>query len=191
MRCGKPVTEKETEYCSDCAHTYHYYDRGVSLWLHRKPVSTSIYRFKYQNQRVFGSCYAQEIVRGCGAAIRKWEPDMIVPVPLHPARKRKRGYNQAEILAREIGGLTGIPVEAGILERVRDTAPQKALSHSKRRKNLQGAFAVRKRLEHGGKILLIDDIYTTGNTISSAAKVLKEAGAGKVYFLTISIGQGY
>ena len=83
MRCGKPVQYKEQEYCHDCAHTYHYYDRGAALWLHKEPVSTSIYQFKYHNQRRFGFYYASEMAFRCRNLIRQWNPEAIIPVPLH------------------------------------------------------------------------------------------------------------
>ena len=191
MKCGKPIYREEEEYCEDCAHTHHYYDKGVSLWIHRKPVSTSIYWFKYRNQREFVRYYAKEMAARLGTVIRQWRPDFIVPIPLHPRKERQRGYNQAELLARELGRLTGIPLETRILCRTRCTIPQKQLGHQERRQNLAGAFRARARLTKGVRILLVDDIYTTGNTVSGAAKALKAAGAEKVYFLTISIGQGY
>lgn len=191
MRCGKPVRRKEQEYCSDCMHTYHYYDRGVGLWLHKEPVSTSIYQFKYHNQRVFGQYYAKEIAEHYGTLIRRWNPNLIIPIPLHPKRRRKRGYNQAMLLAKELEKHLGISADDKIVARVRYTAPQKGLDHKKRKKNLRNAFAVRKCVDDIKCVLLIDDIYTTGNTVDAVAKVLKDAGVEKVYFLTISIGQGY
>lgn len=191
MCCGKPVQYKEQEYCHDCAHTYHYYDRGAALWLHKEPVSTSIYQFKYHNQRRFGFYYASEMAFRCRNLIRQWNPEAIIPVPLHVHRRRKRGYNQSLIVARELGSMLGIPVADELVARVRNTSPQKQLSHKNREKNLRDAFALRYRLQEVKSILLIDDIYTTGNTVDGVAKVLKQAGVEKVYFLTISIGQGY
>lgn len=195
MQCGKPVRYTEQEYCTDCVHTHHYYDRGVALWLHKSPVNTSIYRFKYHNQRVYAKFYAQEIVKEYGGLIRNWNPQLIVPVPLHFRRRRKRGYNQAELLAEEIGRLIHIPVGKDLVRRVHYTNPQKQLDPKHRKKNLEHAFAPGIpgngwRLR-GKRTLIIDDIYTTGNTIDQVAKILRIMGAQKVYFLTISIGQGY
>ena len=176
MKCGQPLAGNEEEYCAD--------------WLHRKPVSDSIYRFKFHNQRAFGAYYARELAGRFEEELYRWAPDFLVPVPLHPKKERQRGYNQALILARELGRLTGIPVADKLLRRVRYTTPQKKLGHRARRQNLHGAFQASEGVR-GAVIVLVDDIYTTGNTISGAAKALKEAGAEKVYFLTISIGQGY
>lgn len=191
MKCGKPVRYDETEYCQDCANTRHSYDRGVSLWLHKEPINTSIYRFKYHNQRFYAGFYAAEMVKKYRELIRRWRPEVIVPIPLHSRRRRKRGYNQAELLARELGKLLMLPVTPDFVFRVKDTSPQKMLDNKKRRKNLKKAFAVRIPRRMPKRVLVIDDIYTTGNTIDAVACILKKAGVQKVYFLTISIGQGY
>ena len=120
-----------------------------------------------------------------------WDIAVIIPIPLSRKRKRKRGFNQAELLAKELGRGLGIPVDGKSLARVRDTNPQKQMDARGRRVNLRNAFAWKGKDRARGNILLIDDIYTTGNTIDAAARVLKSNGAGKIYFLTISIGQGY
>ena len=111
-------------------------------------------------------------------------------MPLHPSRRRRRGFNQAEILARELGGLCGLPVRTDVLYRIRKTSPQKLLGRAERLRNLHGAFGVSADWKPCGNVLLIDDIYTTGATLERAAGILKKAGAQKVFFLTISIGQG-
>lgn len=193
MKCGKPVENAEQEYCRDCMDARHEYDRGAALWLHRPPVNISVYQFKFHNQRSFGAYYAKAIVAEYGNVLGGWEIDMIIPVPLYPGKYRKRGYNQAAILAREIGKLLDIPVEEQILKRIRETAPQKNLSSRKRRQNLKDAFSVEKGSQfflRNRTVLLADDIYTTGSTVDEAAKTLKKAGAEKVFYLAISIGQG-
>lgn len=191
MRCGKPVRHEEQEYCSDCAHTYHYYDRGAALWLHKEPVSTSIYQFKYHNQRRFSLYYASEMALRYKNLICQWDPEVIIPVPLHARRRRRRGYNQSLDVARELGRLLGIPVADKLVVRVKNTSPQKQLGHKGREKNLRNAFALKYRIQGAKSVLLLDDIYTTGSTVDGVSKVLKQAGVEKVYFLTISIGQGY
>ncbi|MEZ3485682.1 MAG: ComF family protein [Lachnospiraceae bacterium] len=190
MKCGKPLRHEEQEYCYDCMHMKHQYTSGYGLWLHRDPVSISIYQFKYHNQRRYGIYYAEELVFCFGRTIRRWKPDLIIPIPLHRKRRKKRGYNQAEIISRRMGEMLGIPVDSQCLIRRICTAPQKMLGHQERRKNLRRAFAVRKSFFPVKTVLLIDDIYTTGSTMDAAAQVLKEKGVEKVYFLTISIGQG-
>ncbi|MGN1267747.1 MAG: double zinc ribbon domain-containing protein [Dorea sp.] len=191
MKCGKPVRYKEQEYCHDCMHTRHFFDRGLSAWLHKEPVNLSIYQFKYNNQREFARYYAQEIWNRYQDIIRSWAVEFIIPVPLHKKRRRNRGYNQSAILAKELGRLLKIPVGEKAVRRIRYTDPQKKLDHRKRKANLEHAFRMGKIPENVKKVLLIDDIYTTGNTIDAVSCELKKSGVEKVYFLTISIGQGY
>lgn len=191
LKCGKPVRYGEQEYCYDCAHTRHSYDRGISLWLHKEPVSTSIYRFKYHNQRFYASFYALRAASRYSTLIKRWNPQLIVPIPLHPRRRRERGYNQAELLSEELGRILGIPVAKGLIERVQNTLPQKVLDNKKRKQNMERAFVTKVPLVNLRSVLVVDDIYTTGTTIDAIARVLKVRGVQKVYFLTISIGQGY
>lgn len=190
-KCGKPVRYAEQEFCEDCKKTEHAFEQGASLWLHKGPVSWSIYQFKYHNRRIFGEFYAKELWRLYGKLIKAWQIDVIVPVPLHWRRRRDRGYNQAEIIARHLGRLSGIPVNCKAIKRVRYTRPQKELNDKDRKKNLKEAFRVTRYWKKESKVLIIDDIYTTGNTIDSAAQELRKNGAEKIWFLTISIGQGF
>ena len=118
---------------------------------------------------------------------KKWKIDIIMPIPLHPRRLEKRGYNQAGVLAEALGKKLGIPVDEKNLKRRKNTKPQKELNHRERQKNMKNAFIVRKKLKEEN-ILLVDDIYTTGSTIEEAAKELKKAGAQNIFFLTIAIG---
>lgn len=182
--------KEEQEFCRDCSRHPVSYEQGRSLWVHRPPVSSAIYRFKYKNKRYYGRIFATEMSESLGDYMHRWKIQEIIPIPLHPARKRKRGYNQAEILAAELGRLKGIPVNSEILFRVRNTKPQKNLDDVQRTRNLKGAFAVSKGQSVKQNVLIVDDIYTTGSTINKAAHMLKLAGAEKVYFLTVSIGQG-
>lgn len=103
--------------------------------------------------------------------------------------RKKRGYNQAEILAKEIGFRVNIPVDVTLVKRKINTIPQKEFSRKERKKNLKNAFEITKKIE-GKRVLIIDDIYTTGSTIDAISVLLKKAGVEKTYFLTISIGQG-
>ncbi len=190
MQCGRPVRYMEQEYCHDCMQTRHSYDQGYSLWLHRKPVSQSIYRFKYHNQRRYAIHYVEELQKEYAPQIRSWQVEKIMPVPLHRKRMRKRGYNQAELIAEILGKVLDIPVDKDSLRRSKDTIPQKELGRRERERNMEGAFSLSDTFMPAGTVLLIDDIYTTGSTLNAAAAALKKRGVQKVYFLTISIGQG-
>lgn len=190
-KCGKPVRKEEQEYCHDCSIHPHYYEEGRSIWLHKPPVNQSIYQFKYSGRRIYGDYYAQQMEKIYGKTLKQWGIDMIVPVPLHRKKQRKRGYNQAWILAEKLGELTGIPSDNKGVLRVRQTVPQKQLSDRQRKKNLKGAFGTAGDFKPGRNVLVVDDIYTTGCTIDEVARVLLLAGAEKVFFLTISVGQGF
>lgn len=190
-KCSKPIREETAEYCYDCARTRHDYEEGRALWLHRGVVKNSIYLFKYHNRRIHSRFYAEELAARYQAAVREWKVETIIPIPLSRERYRERGYNQAALLAEDLSRILGIPVDQEHLVRRRDTAPQKRLSPYARRTNVRTAFHWAGSRAPAGTVLLVDDIYTTGNTIDSAARTLKKAGAEKVFFLTISIGQGY
>lgn len=190
-RCGKPVRYAEQEYCYDCQRNAHAYEQGRSLWIHKMPVSLSIYQFKYKNRRIYGEFYAKEMARIYGKLIRMWGVEVIVPIPLHRKKRKLRGYNQAEIIAKQLGNIMGIPVDCDSVIRNRYTRPQKELNDKERKKNLKQAFSVKEQWGNYKSVLLIDDIYTTGSTIDTVAEELKKNGVQKVWFLTISIGQGY
>ena len=190
MKCGKPLKQDTEEFCPDCLAGRSHVVQGGGLWPHREPVAGALYRFKYRNRRHFGRIFARELADQYMDQIGRWGIEEIIPIPLHISRRRSRGFNQAEILARELSDATGIPMRKDVLFRVKKTSPQKALGKRERRGNLKGAFAVSRTWKARKNVLLIDDIYTTGSTIEKAAEMLKKAGAQNVYFLTISIGQG-
>lgn len=117
--------------------------------------------------------------------------EAVIPVPIHKNRRKKRGYNQAELFARELGKLLELPVDGEILVRTKDTTPQKKLDDRERKNNLKKALKIGKDSVQWKKVLVVDDIYTTGSTVDAAALVLKEAGVEEIYVLSIAIGKGY
>ena len=154
-------------------------------------MRASIARFKYRGRREYADFYAEELVKRCGELLLSWQPDALVPVPLHKSRMRKRGFNQAELTARKVGKALGIPVEKRLLLRTKKTSPQKELNDVQRRANLKNAFQVSQNDVRLKRVVLVDDIYTTGSTIDAAAAVLLEHGVEGVYFLTSCIGRGF
>ena len=131
---------------------------------------------------------AAEMARPLAAALDGWAPPVnaVVPVPLAGRRRRLRGYNQSELLARELGRLAGIPVAAGALRRLRSSPPQAgAADEAARRANVDGAFAAGSSLPAGG-ILVVDDVLTTGATLDACARALRQAGAGPAFALTFA-----
>lgn len=188
FKCGKPLANGRQEFCADCEKKPRRFTRGRALWIYEKEVKSSVYRFKYQNKREYGAAYAEEIAKWDGAWIKGKGIQAIVPVPLHKNRQKKRGYNQAEILAKELGRILDIPVRTDILRRERDTRPQKTLNDAQRKQNLRHAFRAKEGAVPG-RVLLVDDIYTTGSTMNAAAGALLDAGAGQVYAYCVSIGR--
>lgn len=187
-KCGKKINADETR-CSDCNGTERIFDGAVSVFEYNNAIKESIYRFKYKNKREYASAFAYMIAKNKKRIIEHWQPDVVIPVPMHPDKKKLRGYDQAEILAKETADIFRIRMEGDTLVRRKQTVPQKELGTKKRYINLEGAFEARKSLK-GKKVLLIDDIYTTGATFDSCAHVLKRAGADKVYGASLCIGRG-
>ncbi len=197
MRCGKPLEEGEftREYCHDCQEKQVSYEYGRSVFLYDRYLQDSIARFKYYGRREYAAYYGEEMYRTYGDWLRSLESDVLIPVPIHANRMRKRGYNQAALVARNLSDRTGIPVEEKLLIRQRDTLPQKELNSQERLSNLLQAFAICEKGQVLNQIpecvILIDDIYTTGSTMEACAKTLKKAGVQRVYFLCICVGKGY
>jgi ComF family protein len=144
---------------------------------YEEPTSQIIHRFKYEGYFALGEPLAGLMVAGWPA----WEqpPDLLLPIPLHPRRRRRRGYNQSELLARPLGRDLSIQVDTTILARVRHTLPQVGLGPDERRHNVSGAFAASPAVQ-GRHVLLIDDVLTTGATLSAAAEAALRSGAASV-----------
>lgn len=189
-KCGKQIESEETEYCADCRKAHHYYKRGIAAFQYNDMVSHSIYRFKYHNRRTYAEFYGSAIAERYREEIVRWDADVIIPVPIHERKMIKRGYNQAELIAKELGKNLGIKVDGRILKRVVNTRPQKEMSRNERKKNTEKAFKISNSVVKYRKIILVDDIYTTGSTVDACSKALLAAGACEVNCVCLSIGQG-
>ena len=188
MKCGKPLMDARREYCRDCGKKSHAFTQGKAVFLYEKETKAALYRFKYQNKREYADVFAKEMAKRYGDWIKQKRIQAIVPVPLHKRRRKKRGFNQAEVLAKELGRELGIPVLTNLLIRVRDTRPQKELNEAERKNNLKRAFKISGSIVQLNYILLLDDIYTTGSTLDAAAAALLAAGAREVYACCVGIG---
>ena len=187
-KCGKPLKCAEAEYCADCMEKSYFYKEGAALFSY-PPLKQSLYRFKYGGRQEYADFYAEEIVRFLNQKIAGWNAEALIPVPLHKDKKRVRGYNQAEVLADAISKRTGIPVCASIVERVKNTIPQKQLDETARQNNLKRAFKIYQNDVKLNTIIIIDDIYTTGSTINALSYTCRNAGIKDIYFLTVAIGE--
>lgn len=195
FHCGRPV-EQETEYCFDCAKrikvgSFSNFEQGKALFLYQGEIKQTMYRFKYSNRREYADFFVEEVCRRYGDWIRNSGIEAVVPVPMYRSKEKRRGYNQAKLLAKGIAREMGLVYAPDIIERVRDTRPQKELNDEERKNNLKSAFQTRKDVVQYSYILLVDDIYTTGYTAEAVAEELRRAGAAKVFFLAVCTGKGY
>ena len=188
-RCGKPVDEGE-ELCEDCRRHEHAYEKGCAALVYDEYISKSIYRFKYNGKQEFSRFYGRIMSERLGDTIRSWNADAIVPVPVHLSKLKKRGYNQAALIARELSKRLKIPVNERLVVRTAATQVQKNLSARQRQNNLKGAFNVPQNSVELNTVLIVDDIYTTGATVDAVARCLKGAGVGSVYYASLCIGRG-
>ena len=148
------------------------------------PLREAIHSFKYEGLRALAGTLGQ-IVYDCWEA-EPWAVDVIVPVPLHPQRRRERGYNQSTLLARELARHTGLPVVEATLQRVTPTQPQVGLNAAERVENVRGAFRCRDGSLSGLRVLLVDDVLTTGATLRACAQALLEGGTHAAWGLTLA-----
>jgi ComF family protein len=164
------------------ARSWAYYQSGE---VSPQPLSEAIQRFKYHRSLSTGKALAA--LGAMHFPLESQYYDLIVPVPLHPERLRWRGFNQSLILSRAIGSAQKIEVDPFLLERTRPTVPQTQLSESERRANVSGAFAVLapERLKRK-RVLLVDDVYTSGATAEECARALCRAGAQVVDVFTLA-----
>jgi ComF family protein len=159
-----------------------------SVSVYEGALRSAIHRFKFKKRKRLAEPLGILLVKylSSSPSVEMKEMDVIVPVPLHRKRLRERGFNQSELLARVIGRYYEIPI-ASALERIINTRAQFDLPRAERFKNISGAFKVREiKSVYNKRILLLDDIYTTGSTIAECSKSLKTAGARRIEVLTLS-----
>lgn len=192
--CGKEVFGEHMEYCYDCSRHTHTFDGGLALLNYNEAARHSMAAVKYKNRREYLDFYASAIDVRFRKSVLRLHAAKLVPVPIHPSRRRTRGYNQAEELAKRLSALWQIPVDSGLLVRKKKTAPQRELNPAERLKNLRAAFGMNPDYDSSRGIpetvILVDDIYTTGSTVEACSRVLKQAGVKRVYVVVVCIGAG-
>jgi competence protein ComFC len=190
-KCSQPFAGDITGSftCANCADRELHFEAAVSAYRSRGVVREVIHSFKYNRQihlRHLLGRWLAESLDDARLAGRRF--DLIVPVPLHAARRRERGFNQAELLAAALHRISRLPIE-NALQRTRYTTTQTQFDRSERMENLRGAFRLRRRDNvQDLRVLLVDDVLTTGSTLSECASVLRKAGAVSVHAATVARG---
>lgn len=184
--CGTVLKSRFDELCAECLNAKRAFDEGFAPFAYDGSVRSSIARFKYHSRAEYAPFYAACICRYGGERIKSWNPESIIPVPAHPLRAAMRGYDQAFLLAKELGKLTGISVESSLIKRTKKTKAQKDLSAAERKMNLASAFSYVSDKPAPEIALIADDIFTTGSTVNAVSRILRSHGAKHIYIVCIA-----
>jgi ComF family protein len=192
-RCGSELTEEdgEDEPCIACCQSRLRFDDVVTLGRYHAELRDAVLRMKRPAHQAITIAVGQLLAQRRREQLAELGADLIVPVPMHWRRRLKRGKNSPDVIARCLGESLGIPVRRGILVRRKNTSPQASLTPKGRFENVRNAFRIRRPAAVNGKrVLLVDDVLTTGATCSEAAKTLKAAGAAAVAVAVVARTQG-
>lgn len=176
-QCAAVLTQTSL-LCGNCLKNPPLFDRSYALFRYQEPVSSLIHKLKFNARLVYARLLSDLWLQRYRDQIRML-PECIIPVPLHASRLRKRGFNQALVLAEPIAKALGIPLDMQHCVRIRNTDSQTGLAISERRTNLYKAFALKPGLK-AKRVALLDDVMTTGSTVEALAAVLKEGGVEQV-----------
>lgn len=194
--CQKILSKEETDLCHHCRENTEcfkiakskipYVAHWTALWYYKENVRKSIHRYKFGRRRHYAEIYGRLLAVKLSGLLTQ-DIDLLSWVPISPLRKLKRGYDQSELICRAVGNELGIPV-ARVLKKVRHTKPQSGIQGAaQRRANIIGAYKpIEPHFLSGKRILLIDDVVTTGSTVSECAKTLLVAGANEIHFAAIA-----
>ena len=190
-KCGKTLLSADEEYCPECMIKNRVWDGGRSLYRYGNAAGKMIRKVKQDGTEPTFVFLAKQMKWYCHTFLSESGAECIVPVPLHRIKQRKRGFNQAELLARALGKELGIPVK-NLLQKTKHTKDQKNMSLEQRSRNVADVYRIRKEKDGGAipqTVLLVDDIVTTGSTLTACAVALKEAGVKRVDFITVCAGE--
>jgi len=190
--CGRPfvssaVAQSPKPLCRLCRVDFYAFHRVRSFAIYDDSLSEAIVLLKYEQVTRLGGWFANRLADIALAAPGDWRADVVVPVPLHADRQRERGYNQAELIARPLAKRLGVDFESILLTRTTPRPPQLVLSRTEHWKSVRGAYAMREgRKVDNLRVLLVDDVLTTGATLDACARALKKAGASVILGLTVA-----
>lgn len=188
--CGRPLPEgqEHRQSCGRCMSTPPYFDKVRYGVFHQGNLRRALINFKYDGLLHHGRGLALLIIETFYKYFINDDIDVIIPMPMHPRRLIKRGFNQVVFLGDRLADRTGITMKRDVLVKVRDTLPQVGLSRALRLTNVRGSFGVTRPKELRGKrLLLLDDVSTTGSTIAEAAHTLKKSGSVAVFVLVLAL----
>lgn len=187
VRCGKPTDAGyDKPFCLYCTNKITGIDGVVSPFLYRDKVRESILRFKFGNKPYYAATYSNVIFKRLKVYDLENSFDAIVPVPITKKRLLKRGYNQSMRTAKYLSHLTNKPV-LNILKKIKDTPPQSTLKFSERKNNLKDAIIAKGKILNTKRVLLVDDVYTTGTTVKTCAAALHKSGIPNVLVCTVAM----
>ena len=186
----EPAGSGNGNSCAQCRRTPPSFDGAVSPFLYSGPVRTMIHGFKYQGRIAWTGSLARRMAEKVREHLGERPADGCAAVPLHPVRRRERTFDQAERLAKGVAGELGLPYLPGLLVKTTATPPQVELDRTERFRNVRGAFQLGRSAPRiaGSRLLLVDDVLTTGATAGACAQVLKGAGAANVFVVTAARG---
>jgi ComF family protein len=188
-KCSRPLKNPLRDFCKICEHQSLHFDHAWGACRYDDTMKRLIHLFKYGQKTALRHLFfslINDFVQNYNIKIRSF--DHIIPVPIHPTRLRERGFNQSELIAQIISDNYHIPLSKNSLIRIRHTPNQARVSKKERWTNTYQAFRIKQPFHLTNKnILIIDDLYTTGATSCEIARILKNAGAGKVCILTLAI----
>jgi ComF family protein len=187
-RCGRFFEiNRKPDLCPDCEEQRWSFSLHRSCFRYEGLIKEIILLYKYGKIKVLGQALARKCLSVLDASELWTGLEVIVPVPLYSSRQRERGFNQSEVIARELSRRKKIRLVSGAIVKVKDTPPQASLEAAARRENVKGVYRVKQKEAIKGKVvLLVDDVFTTGSTIEACSRVLMEAGAKEVRAMTVA-----
>lgn len=172
--------------CRICRTNFYAFDAARSFAVYNRALSEAILLLKYEQIVSLADWFGTRLAQVALNAGQNWRADVVVPVPLHRDRRRERGYNQAELIARTVARRLSLPLDSRLLIRTKPRPPQLVLSRAEHWKSVRGAYATRDGVKIDNmRVLLVDDVLTTGATLDACSRALKKAGASVVFGLTV------
>jgi len=184
-KCGYPTEENA---CSNCAETSFAFTQALSVFLYEDSAKAMVHALKYTGLTDIGDWFGNQMFKTLLKEKTLADVDYVTAVPLHRVRRRERGFNQSELIAKALAKRISKPYTEKVLTRITNTASQTLLDGSSRKKNVRGAFKIGRLNPEGKSFLLIDDVFTTGTTVNEATKTLLKAGTKQVYVMTACHG---